>query len=50
VAFNVFIENSVLFLTPLEIFCVKLLMWVLLIYDSKKPDRGFFFGDEKLAL
>jgi hypothetical protein len=39
-----------LYLTAVEILCIKLLAWVLLIFDSKKPDRGFFYGDEKIAL
>jgi hypothetical protein len=28
---------------------IKLINWVLIVYDLKKVDRGFFKGDEKAA-
>jgi len=45
VAYNVFIQYSVLYLIGLEVLAIKVIIWILLIIDSKKPDRGFFMGD-----
>lgn len=49
VAYNIFITYAVLYLLPFEIIAIKVIIWVIFLYDLKKPDRGFFFGDEEEA-
>ena len=45
VAFNIFMEYTVLYLLPFEVSCLKATIWILFLYDLRKPDRGFFLGD-----
>jgi hypothetical protein len=49
VAYNIFIAYAVLYLVPFELTAIKFLIWALFLYDLKKPDRGFFLGDEEQA-
>lgn len=49
VAYNVFIQYSVLYIYFYELILFKIILWCFLAYDFKKPDRGFFFGDEEEA-
>ncbi len=48
-SYNVFPTYAVLYLLPFELMLLKMASWVLLAYDMKKPDRGFFLGDEEDA-
>jgi hypothetical protein len=48
-SYNVFPTYAVLYLLPFELLLLKTVQWVLLAYDMKKPDRGFFLGDEEDA-
>ena len=43
--FNVFITYNGLLFLGYEGFFIKILLWVMIFYDLKKPDRGFFKGD-----
>ena len=43
--FNVFIEYNGLLTLGYECLAIKILLWLLIFYDLKKPDRGFFKGD-----
>lgn len=47
--YNNFITYNGLLFFGYEIFGIKLILWILLLYDLKKPDRGFFIGDEEQA-
>ena len=49
VAYNIFIQYSVLYLLPFEVMAIKVVVWILFLYDLRKPDRGFFMGDEEQA-
>jgi len=44
--YNIFVTYAVLYLFSFELLLFKGAQWVMLAYDFKKPDRGFFFGDE----
>lgn len=46
VNYNVFITYAVLYLFSFELLLLKAAQWIMLTYDFKKPDRGFFLGDE----
>jgi hypothetical protein len=45
--YNVFITYAVLYLFSFELLLFKAAQWLMLAYDFKKPDRGFFLGDEE---
>ena len=45
VTYNIFITYAVLYLLPFEITAIKVIIWILFLWDLKKPDRGFFLGD-----
>jgi hypothetical protein len=45
VALNVFISYSDLYIEAFQILVIKIILWIMLAVDSKKGDRGFFFGD-----
>ena len=48
-AFNLYVTyNAILFLSY-EVLIMKVILWVMLFIDLKKPDRGFFKGDEEQA-
>jgi len=49
VAYNIFMQYSVLYLFIYELIIFKIIVWCLVVYDMKKPDRGFFYGDEEEA-
>lgn len=49
VAYNIFITYAVLYLLPFELITIKILGWIFFLYDLRKPDRGFFQGDEEQA-
>jgi hypothetical protein len=49
VTYNIFMQYSVLYLFLYELILLKTIVWCLIVYDMKKPDRGFFFGDEEEA-
>jgi hypothetical protein len=39
----------VLYLSFYELAAIKMVAWGLIAYDMRKPDRGFFSGDEEEA-
>lgn len=43
--YNIFITYSGLLVLGYECLALKGVLWVLVFYDLKKPDRGFFKGD-----
>lgn len=45
--YNIHLAYNTLFLLGYECLILKLILWVLLFFDLKKPDKGFFKGDEK---
>jgi hypothetical protein len=47
ISYNIFIGISVLYLFSFELMLFKAAQWIMLAYDFKKPDRGFFLGDEE---
>lgn len=47
--FNVLVEYTGIALIGYETVAIKAILWTLLLYDLKKPDRGFFIGDEQEA-
>jgi hypothetical protein len=47
--YNIFITYAVLYLFSFELLLFKGTQWFMLAYDLKKPDIGFFFGDEEDA-
>jgi hypothetical protein len=49
VTYNIFISYAVLYLLPFELAGLKACGWALFLYDLRKPDRGFFLGDEQQA-
>jgi hypothetical protein len=49
VAYNLFTTYSVLYLSFYELATIKMVAWGLIAYDMRKPDRGFFSGDEEEA-
>lgn len=46
---NVDLAHHTLIYSSYEIICFKVILWTLLFWDLKKPDRGFFMGDEEQA-
>ena len=49
ICYNIFITYAVLYLVPFEVIVIKAIIWALFFNDLKKPDRGFFIGDEEQA-
>jgi hypothetical protein len=47
--YNIFITYAVLYFLSFELLLFKGVQWFLLAGDLKKPDRGFFLGDEEDA-
>ena len=48
-AYNIHIAYNAIFLLAYECLAMKTILWVLVLFDLKKPDRGFFKGDEEQA-
>ena len=42
---NTTLTHHILIYSGYEIICLKIILWILLYWDMKKPDRGFFMGD-----
>ena len=45
--YNVFMNYNGVFFIGYETVSFKVVLWLLILYDLKKPDRGFFIGDEE---
>ena len=43
--YNIFMTYAVLYFISFELLLFKAAQWIMLVYDLKKTDRGFFLGD-----